>query len=261
MGRRSTLNSRSNHLRSRSKILAAILSAAIHVSTRSRSSSSPSPTATTTTSRSPFKVRRILRSTLASSLSSQPRHWLGSSAHTTAAPSPDGRAKAGSVSPVPRPAAERVGPSAEQPPTTDAKALATPRYASVLTLAARGQASHGIRAALHPRWTASLACPYCNIHFTKCNPRFTIPVSLASRCVASWANGSAMRPAKRLVSPALRPSLCSPGRNRGPRRRALPAGRFAALGARARLSTDCYSPAFRRATIQRFGRIEKGSAK
>ncbi len=120
-------------------------------------------------------------------------------------------------------------------------------------------------------------------------------------CVASWANGSAMRPAKRLASPALRPSPCSPGRNRGPLRRALPVGRpanrtptafarrsipagplrsalllgpialrllalrralpagrfaglgarpglstdrqrFAALGARARLSTDCYVP-------------------
>ena len=57
-------------------------------------------------------------------------------------------------------------------------------------------------------------------------------------CVASWANGSAMRPAKRLASPALRPSRCSPGRIHGPLRRALPAGRFAGLGARPGPSTD-----------------------
>ena len=35
-------------------------------------------------------------------------------------------------------------------------------------LAARGQTSHGIRGALHPRWTATLVCPNCNVHVTIC---------------------------------------------------------------------------------------------
>ena len=52
------------------------------------------------------------------------------------------------------------------------------------TLAARGQTSPGIRGALHPRWTASL-------------------------CVASCTNSAAIRAAKRLASPAQRPSRCS----------------------------------------------------
>ncbi len=51
-------------------------------------------------------------------------------------------------------------------------------------LAARGQASPGIRGALHPRWSASL-------------------------CVASCTNSAAIRAAQRLASPAQRPSRCS----------------------------------------------------
>ena len=58
-------------------------------------------------------------------------------------------------------------------------------------------------------------------------------------CVASWANGSAIRPAKRLASPALRSSRCSPGRIHGPLRRALPAVRFAtSVRSREVCSTD-----------------------
>ena len=58
-------------------------------------------------------------------------------------------------------------------------------------LAARGQTSHGIRGALHLRWTASRARPYCNSRFTMCNPWFTMPVSLASLCVAPRTNSAA----------------------------------------------------------------------
>ena len=76
-------------------------------------------------------------------------------------------------------------------------------------LAARGQTSHGIRGALHPRWTASPACPYCNVYFTICNPWFTIPVSLASLCVAPWPGSAATNPSSRLASGALRASRCS----------------------------------------------------
>ena len=84
-------------------------------------------------------------------------------------------------------------------------------------LAARGQTSHGIRGALHLRWTASRARPYCNSRFTMCNPWFTMPVSLASLCV--------------LLGPIALRLLAL--------RRALPAERFAPLGARARSSTGC----------------------
>ena len=79
-------------------------------------------------------------------------------------------------------------------------------------LRARGQNPPGIRPALHPCWIASLL-----------------------RCfLGEWLRHA---PRKRLASPALRPSLCSPGRVCGPLRRALPARRLAALGARAALST------------------------
>ena len=53
-------------------------------------------------------------------------------------------------------------------------------------LAARGQSPGGIRGALHPRWIASLG-------------------------VASRTNSAAVRASKRLASPALRTSRCSPG--------------------------------------------------
>ena len=53
-----------------------------------------------------------------------------------------------------------------------------------VALAARGQTSHGIRAALHPRWIAALR-------------------------VALRASSAAIRPSSRLASPALRRSRCS----------------------------------------------------
>ena len=111
----------------------------------------------------------------------------------------------------------------------------------------------GIRAAMHPRWTAAL-------------------------CVAPRASSSATRPSSRLASPAPPRSRCSGGpvhgllaaRVRSPPaferrciragplrsalllgrvaplrapRRALPARRLPALGARAAPSTDCWQPA------------------
>ena len=82
--------------------------------------------------------------------------------------------------------------------------------------AARGQAFHGIRVALHPRWTASLACPQCNLYFTMCNPWFTTPVPSAALCVASSTGSAATSPSSRLASGALRRFRCSSGPVHGP---------------------------------------------
>ena len=74
--------------------------------------------------------------------------------------------------------------------SVSSSAASVPATCGVTVLAARGRNPDGIRGALHPRWTASLG-------------------------VASCTNSAAIRAAKRLASPAQRPSRCSPEFIRG----------------------------------------------
>jgi len=58
-----------------------------------------------------------------------------------------------------------------------------------------------IRAAMHPRWAATLTWPQCKPCFTECNVRHTLCSFLASLCVAPRANSSAIHLSSRLAGP------------------------------------------------------------
>ena len=82
---------------------------------------------------------------------------------------------------------------------------------AVGALAARGQNPRGIRAAMHPRWTAPPTRSHCSVCFTNCRVLFTSHVLKAPLFVAFRTNSPAIRLSRRLANPAPRRSRCSRG--------------------------------------------------
>ena len=88
---------------------------------------------------------------------------------------------------------------------------ARPPVAAILALAVRGQNPRGIRAAMHPRWTAPPTRPDCSVCFTNCHVLFTSHVLKALLFVAFRTNSAAIRLSKRLANATPRGSRCSRG--------------------------------------------------
>ena len=99
-------------------------------------------------------------------------------------------------------------------------AIRTARFSLLTTLiplglAARGHNPPGIRAEMHPGWTAPLTYPRCKANFTLCHVWYTFSVPKAALCVAPRPKSAAIGPSSRLASPAPRRSRCSRGFIRG----------------------------------------------
>ena len=84
-------------------------------------------------------------------------------------------------------------------------------FGGLRPLAARGQDPRGIRAAMHPRWTAPPTRLHCSVYFTNCHVLFTVHVPEAPLFVAFRTHSPAIRLSRRLANAAPRRSRCSRG--------------------------------------------------